>query len=212
MVRRKLKKFVIPTVYILSISAVFLSIILMGRALSNIFNKDYSYKYVIGAFLDNTISVVKIENEVVSKPYLSEEVKIIKNFYEKDADIATQEKALIYYENTYMQNSGTLYASKDEFDVVATLDGTVSNIKEDKILGKIVEITHTTNLTTVYQSLSETYVKIGDAIKQNDVIGLSGSNIIDTVNKNALLFEVYLKGIQINPEKYYEMDVKDLSE
>ena len=212
MVRRKLKKFVIPTVYILSISAVFLSIILMGRALSNIFNKDYSYKYVIGAFIDNVTSVVRIENEVVSRPYLSEEVKIIKNFYEKDADIPTQENALIYYENTYMQNSGTLYTNKDAFDVVATLDGTVSNIKDDNILGKIVEITHTTNLTTVYQSLSEIYVKIGDAVKQNDVIGLSGSNKIDTENKNSLLFEVYLKGIQINPEKYYEMDVKNLSE
>ena len=184
----------------------------MGRALSNIFNKDYSYKYVIGAFLDNTISVVKIENETVSKPFLSEDVKIIKHFYEKDSDVSTQENALIYYENTYMQNSGTLYASKDAFDVVATLDGTVSNIKDDDILGKVVEISHTTNLTTVYQSLGETYVKIGDAIKQNDVIGLSGANKIDLNNKNSLLFEVYLKGLQINPEKYYEMDVKNLSE
>ena len=39
------------------------------------------------------------------------------------------------------------------------MDGTVTKVSEDEILGKVVEITHNTNLKTVYYSLSEINVK-----------------------------------------------------
>lgn len=111
-----------------------------------------------------------------------------------------------------MQSTGVLYSHSEVFDIVAVLDGTVSNIKEDDLLGKIVEIKHSTNLTTVYQSLSTVDVKVGNAINQGDKIGISGTNKVDTTTENQLLFEVYHKGLLVDPIEFYNMKIEDLSE
>ncbi|MDD4408203.1 MAG: M23 family metallopeptidase, partial [Bacilli bacterium] len=67
------------------------------------------------------------------------------------------------------------------------------------------------NLTTIYQSLNEVDVKVGDVLKQGDIIGTSGNNKIITDSENMLLFEVINNGVNINPETFYQMNVKDLS-
>ena len=109
-----------------------------------------------------------------------------------------------------MQNTGILYNSEEEFDVVSVLDGTVTSITEDEILGKVVEIAHSTELITIYHCLGEVNVNVGDNVKQNDVIGKSGKVNIDEGYDNALLFEVNYKGSIINPTEFYNMQVSDL--
>ena len=133
-----------------------------------------------------------------------------KNYYDKNASEEDQIKSLIYYKNTYMQNTGILYNSEEEFDVVSVLDGTVTSITEDEILGKVVEIAHSTELITIYHCLGEVNVNVGDNVKQNDVIGKSGKVNIDEGYDNALLFEVNYKGSIINPTEFYNMQVSDL--
>lgn len=211
MARRKFKKYVIPTIYGLSISAVALSAILFGRIMDFSYPNDFSYNYITGALIDDSISVVNIENTAIVKPYNVEGVSINKNFYDRNSDETTQQNSLIYYENTYMKNTGVMYISEEKFDVVSTLEGTVTSVKEDELLGKVVEVKHNNNLTTVYECLSEVIVKEGDKIIQGQTVGYSGTTKIDTNIKNALLFEVHYKGELLNPETYYTMDVKDLS-
>ena len=92
----------------------------------------------------------------------------------------------------------------------AILDGTVKNIKEDSLMGNIVEIEHTNNLTTVYQSLGEVKVKVGDKVKQGDIIATSGQNKIATDTSNALHFEVFYKGEVFNPEEFYLLDYNEV--
>lgn len=58
-----------------------------------------------------------------------------------------------------MQNSGVDYKSDETFDVVASVSGTVTNITEDTLLGKTVEIKNSNEITTMYQSLGEVIVK-----------------------------------------------------
>ena len=53
-------------------------------------------------------------------------------------------------------------------------------------------------------------VKVGDSIKQGDIIASSGSNKIDTNNSNCLLFEVYKSGQLMNPQDFYAMETKAL--
>ena len=57
-----------------------------------------------------------------------------------------------------MQSTGVSYGGVDDFDVVAVLDGTVTSVREDELLGTIVEIKHNNNLTSVYQSLKDVSV------------------------------------------------------
>ena len=54
-------------------------------------------------------------------------------------------------------------------------------------------------------------VSVGDEIKQGDLIGTSGPNQITPDSENMLLFEVVYNGVNINPESFYQMNIKDLS-
>ena len=170
-----------------------------------------NYKFVTGLFNENLTSVVSTEEPKVSKPFNSDKVEISKYFYNKDADDTNKEASIIYYENTYMQNTGVLYSSDEQFDVLATLPGTVTNIKDDNILGKVVYVEYNTKLTVVYYSLQSTDLKIGDQVDQNTVIGKSGSNKLENQKKYNLLIEVYKDGNLINPLDFYEMNVNELN-
>ena len=213
----KLKGFVLPTIYLVAIGTIVLSVILIGNTIRS-FNTGEEVD-VAGVIIDNSFPVNQEinhpepeKNKEIIKPFTVENVTIIKHFYDKDAPEETQINSLIFYENTYMQNSGILYKSDERFEVVATMDGIVSNVKEDRLLGFVIQISHNSNLTTVYQSLSEAKVTVGQSIKQGDVIGLSGPNNIDKSSENQLLFEVIHKGKLINPITFFESDIKTFEE
>lgn len=208
---KKLKGFVLPTVYIMVISILFISISFLANNLDN----KIEYGNMSVSTLDDKITPV-IKNEenvlqsIIEKPYVSSNVSISKSFYDMTDDTQKQENSLVYYQNTYLQNSGVLYESNDPFDIIASYDGKVTNISQDDILGNYVEITHNTNLKTVYYSLSEVTVKKDDVVLSGDVIGKSGTNKLSVNSKNSLLFEVYHNGIAIDPEDFYNMNINDL--
>lgn len=207
----RLKKWVLPSVYALSIGVILVSLVFIGKYMATDYEATDLSNYVSDKVVeDDTLEVVTPTNETVDHPYLKENVVIAKNYYDKNASEEDQIKSLIYYKNTYMQNTGILYNSEEEFDVVSVLDGTVTSITDDEILGKVVEIAHSTELITIYHCLGEVNVNVGDNVKQNDVIGKSGKVNIDEGYDNALLFEVNYKGSIINPTEFYNMQVSDL--
>ena len=212
MKKRKLKGFVLPTVYVLVIGILFISISFLGSALQN--QIKYDDNLSVSALEDEVTPVIKNEENVsdvkIVKPFSSEKVSVSKSYYNKDDDETTQQSSLVYYEQTYLQNSGILYSSSEVFDVLSTYDGTVTNVSEDEILGKFVEITHNPNLKTVYYSLSEVNVNKDDVISAGDIIGKSGDNLLDGEAENCLLFEVYYNGNTIDPEEFYSMNIADL--
>ena len=159
---------------------------------------------------DTNITPTVSVSKTIIRPYTSTDVSATIPYYNIDGTNDEQAAALIYYEGIYMQNTGVLYTSNNAFDVVSILDGTVKNIKEDSLMGNIVEIEHTNNLTTVYQSLGEVKVKVGDTVKQGDIIATSGQNKIATDTSNALHFEVFYKGEVFNPEEFYLLDYTEV--
>ena len=209
----RLKPFVLPTIYILAITTIVFSIVLIGQTIRDFQNQNQDVTYVIGAIVEETIPVTETKKDVkVIKPFTSDKVTIVKDFYEKDGSEESQRNSIIYFENTYMQNSGILYTASEVFDVVAVMDGVVSNIKEDKLLGMVVEIDHNTKLKTIYQSLGDIKVTVGQAVKQGDVIGTSGANSINKESQFQLLFEVLHNGRLINPNNFFGTDIKTYEE
>ena len=208
MKKRKLKGYVLPALYVIILMVVFGAVSLV----STLVKSNPSYLYSIGILNNNTVPVVSEVGStptLIIKPY-GGEVEIASPFYDVNSSPEIQEKALIYYQNTYMKNTGVLYTSDNSFDVVTVLDGKVLNIKKDDILGTVVEIEYTPDLRGVYYSLSEVNVKVGDTLLQGEVIGKSGINSISSKNYN-LLFEVYYKGSLINPEDFYKWDISKLN-
>lgn len=212
--KRKLKGFVLPTVYVMVIGILFISISFIGSALQS--KVKYDDNLSVNALEDDVTPVIKNEEETnttdkkIVKPFTSTAVSISKSYYDMQDDEKTQQNSLVYYENTYLQNSGVLYSSKEAFDILSVYDGTVTNISEDEILGNVVEITHNPNLKTIYYSLGEILVKKDDVINSGTIIGKSGSNLLDEEQDNCLLFEVYYNGNTIDPEDFYNMNINEL--
>ena len=209
MKKRRLKRFVLPSLFVLvSVTAFFGIAILNNILLGDELNYDYS-KSLMKDATQAVLSEQKEEKKEIYKPYVSNSVTKKVSYYEKDASDEEKENSLIVYEKTYMPSSGVVYESNDEFDIIAVFDGKVTNIKEDDILGNVIEITHNTNLITYYYSLKDITVSIGTEVKAGTIIGKATTKKINK-KKNNFLFEVYYQGKSLNPEKFYSMNIDDL--
>ncbi|MDD2489825.1 MAG: M23 family metallopeptidase [Bacilli bacterium] len=209
--RRKLKPFVIPSIYSLIVVFVVMSLFFLQRAANETSpsEKDQNFDYVIKTLFGDVLPVVG-DKKVIVRPYNSKDVSIVKHYYDENATADKQEKSIIYHEKTYIQNSGVDYGGTNNFDVVAILDGTVINVKEDNLLGKTIEIRHTNDFISVYQCLSELNVKKDDNVIQGELIGKSGICNIASDLGDHLHFEILYKGQVKNPEMFYDKTIKDL--
>ena len=203
---RKLRGYVLPTLYVIVLIVIFGAVSLVSSLLQ--INPNYLYSVDVLSS-DVTPVLEEVDDSTIGYPYIGENVSIKTYFYDVDAPIEEQQKSLIYFENTYMKNTGVLYEAEEPFDCIAVLEGTVLNIKEDELLGNVVEIEHNSNLRTIYYSLDEISVEVGEVLKKGDLIGTSGKNNITTSTSN-LLFEVYYNGTLLNPLDFYNMNIKDL--
>ena len=203
MKRLKLKKYVVVS----SIIAVNIILILSAVILNP--NKEKELRklnYVSNTIISQDQAVINTTHKVIY-PYTDQSVKIGKSYYDYKSTAEEQENSLHYHENTYIQNSGVDFVYDNKFNVVSVLDGTVTNVKEDAILGKIVEITHDNDYISIYQSLGEVKVTKGDSVSQGQVIGISGTNEMDKDIGNHLHFEMYISGYNVNPINYLDKEV-----
>ena len=198
--KRKIKRILLPTIYVLLIVTSFFSISAVKEGL---LKKSEDYSYSKSLMKDVTEMAIKEAgaNKIV-KPYTSGSVEKIVSFYNKDDDKSVQEKSLIYYEKTYMPSSGVIYASNEDFEVLCISDGKVTDIKEDNILGTVIEITQKDGYVVYYYSLKETIVNVGNDVKAGSIIGRATTNRIIN-DKNNVLIEIYDQGKAVDPEKYY---------
>jgi len=205
------KSLVIICVYIVCLGAVIASLFLVSQTIRFSGLPYGNLSYVTGIIRNYQPVMNNAPESVIIKPFLAEGVEVARKFYDRDADPTTQEQSIIFFQNTFMPNTGVLYTSTDPFDVINVLDGTVEEVKTDEIMGNIVVIKHSDNLRSIHQSLGEVRVVVGDTLKQGDIIGISGANRLMTESQNMLLFEVELNGTNINPENFYQMKPEELS-
>lgn len=208
---RKVKDYVVPLFSLFLIGVIFYSGYKIWEILYVTEDAETPSHYV-NKVEDEYILPTVAEQTGIIKPFTSEEVKVSIPYYKMGGTDEEQQSALIYYENIYMQNTGIMYSSPNQFDVFSVLDGTVKDIKEDAIMGKIVEIEHSKNLTTIYQSITDIKINKGEPIKQGELIGTSAQNPIVKDNQYALHFEVYKNGELMNPEEFYQLSLDDLNE
>ena len=210
---RRIKPVLVPVIYGVCVVAFLFSMYFAQKFAKNLlFQKQSDIEYVDGEITESEnkdIPVVSTSVKIV-KPYLDETVKLVRSFYDYEGDSADQEKAIILYEDTYMQNSGADYANENVFDVISILDGTVISVEDNDILGTTVEVRHSNELISVYQSLSDVSVKENDQIIQGQIIAKSGTSNINKDLGNHLHFELYYKGKIVNPEEYFNKSVDEL--
>ncbi len=209
--KMKLRPYVFPMLYMIVV-LVLLGAVYYNGLISNSYEtgeKD-GMTYVTNLELyDDSISVIKKE-EIMVKPFISESVTIGKNYYNYQDGKDKQENSIVYYEGTYIQNSGVDYVSKEKFDVVSCLNGTVLSVQKTELMGYVIEIKYDNDIIMSYQSLSEVTVKENDSVVKGQTIGISGKSTIGSELGNHLHLEMYLSGQTVNPEDYYNKNIKDI--
>ena len=213
MKKLRLKKGAIIGAYLIAFSLTGMSAFFVSQNMQANNPTEEDIEYVNSSIIDDKEDREVIKEDVkMVKPYTNEEVQTLKYFYDYQAEAANQEKSILYHENTYIQNSGMDFGLTDTFDVVSVLDGTVVDVREDELLGTVVEIKHDNDFISSYQSLSEVSVKKNDTVKQGQVIGKSGTNTIDQDLGNHLHFELYKSGEVVDPSKYFDQVISDTTE
>lgn len=168
---RKLKESVVYGIYALG-SLALIGGLFAYEALSN--TEEYiSTRYVTKNIFDEVYPVINI-SKGLEKPFNDARVKVEKSFYDYKEE--NHENSIIYYENTYMPNTGVIYKGEESFDVLAVYEGEVIKVEEDEIMGTMVTIKHSENIMSIYGILKNVIVKEGDIINKQDRIGESGKN------------------------------------
>ncbi len=145
--------------------------------------------------------VMSEQESLVIPTTLGSDTEVLTNFYDVEASAEDQENALIFYNNQYYQSQGVDFtsASGEEFDVIAALSGTVLDVREDQLLGTLVELEHEEEKMTVYASLSDVTVEPGEEVSQGDVIGRSGENVYTETGVSKVHFQLIEDGQPVNP-------------
>lgn len=210
--KRKLKNLTVPAIYALALLVFTTSMYLVQKVVNKQTFEDSNdnIEYVDKEIVNDNIYIpVVVQTNIISKPYLNAEVTLSKSFYNSNAEAESQENSIIFYENTYMQNSGVDYKYKEAFEVISILDGTVIEVTNNEILGTTIKIRHESDLISTYQSLSQVNVKVDDKVVRGQVIGTSGTCSLYNTDSN-LHFELIYQGKFVNPEEYYDKSTDEL--
>lgn len=196
----KSRSLLVPTIYLLLIFSITVGIYFTKKAYDSyeVINEE-EINYVSGSILNRTIPIINIP-DLITSPFSNQEVSVKSYFYNRDDDSDKKQQSLVFYNNTYMPNTGVDYTHNELFDVLSIYDGTVIDVKEDELLGKTVEIRHNNELISVYQSLDNVEVVKGDIVVLGQKIGTSGTNKLNTTGNN-LHFEIYKNGEVVDPLK-----------
>lgn len=206
----KYSKILLPTFYIGIIAVMVLCATLVVSGVKTYLTNREEMKFTIdNVFDEDTTPVVKTKTDTIVKPYIAESVKVGRYFYDFESDEKKQEKSLILYEDTYMQNNGVDYVDSKNFDIVAILDGEVISIEDSEVYGKVVTIKHNDNLKSVYSNVDGVLVSIGYKVHQGEIFAMSAKPKLQSDYESMLHFEVFYKESAIDPENMYTLSVSD---
>lgn len=211
------KKWFFPALY-LSIAAVLLAAVVWYQNAGSDVSEPADQKNGEDAHLpvmndEDAVPVVD-QQELVGMPLENaDEAEIVTKFFDYNAEQEDRENALVLYNNRYYQSTGVDIAAADAetFNVVASVSGTVEEVKEDPLLGNVVVLSHGEDLKTYYASLGEVAVAAGDEVGQGDALGTAGKNLFGKDNGTHVHFEIRKDGKEVNPESYFEQPVASIA-
>jgi stage II sporulation protein Q len=209
------KRWVFPAIYIAS-AAIILTAVLWYQTSNNASDK-YDYKSTDIAGKKNQEPAIEVSKtlEDFKMPVENADAAVVKTkFYDFNGKAEDQEAALVFYNNTYQPNTGIDVTIKDDeaFNVVAALSGTVTRVEEDAVLGNVIELEHDKGIVTQYQSVKDIKIKVGDEVKQGQVLATAGQSLFNEKAGTHVHFEIRKDGIAVNPTNYFNKSLNTLQE
>ena len=147
--------------------------------------------------------VVNASKESFKYPFSEEllnDVAILQDYYDMEADVSMRENALLVFNQSYVTNSGvSISIDGKPFEVVASMSGVVEEVITDVFSGDEIVLKHADGMKTVYSSLTGVLVKAGDEVAQGDPLATTTQNEWNPAAGVHLLFEVYVNDEPVNP-------------
>lgn len=202
------KRWVLPALYIASAAIILTAVLWFQAASTNNASNKYGYKTTDQAgkqVNEPAVEVNRAMENFVMPVQNPDQAVIEKKFYDFSGKKADQEAALVVYKNTYVPNTGIDVGMKDgkSFDVIASMSGTVTKVEEDSLLGNIIEVEHDNGIVTQYESVKDIKVKVGDNVKQGEVIAQAGQSLFNEKAGTHVHFEIRKDGVAVNPQNYF---------
>ncbi len=150
--------------------------------------------------------------ETVNRPF-TVNLTLSRPFYDASLSIEERMNAVVNLpgEETYFKSQGEDYSSSSAFDVYASFSGKVIKTENNTIYGNVVWIQHESGVVAIYASLGDIKVNNNQEVKQNEVIGKSGtSTYTQEIGTETLHFELAKDEKPLNPKTSYGQLVKDL--
>ncbi len=151
---------------------------------------------------DDEAPEVVAGDELMQWPVANKEaLQVELPFYDEKATDAEREAALVQVGDTFSPHMGIDFVdpSGKTFDVLAALSGKVTYVKTEPTNGNVIEITHAGGLVTVYQSVTDVAVAVGDEVRQGTVIAKAGRNDLERDLGIHLHYETRSNGKPVNP-------------
>ncbi len=119
-------------------------------------------------------------------------------------------RRIALYGNRIRPHTGTDFAAKKGTPIMSTANGTVVKSKYSRSAGNYVEVKHNSIYSTKYFHMSKRKAKVGDFVKQGEVIGYVGS----TGNSTGphVCYRFWKDGREVDPFKQKLPEAKPISD
>ena len=129
---------------------------------------------------DGLIVETNATKETLKYPFpeaLLDDVAILQDYYDVNADEAMRESALLVFDQQYVTNTGvTISVQGKPFEVVASLSGIVEDVVLDPFQGDEIILSHADGMKTIYRSVTGILVKKGEEVDQGQVLATATEN------------------------------------
>jgi murein DD-endopeptidase MepM/ murein hydrolase activator NlpD len=119
-------------------------------------------------------------------------------------------RRIALYGNRVRAHKGTDFAAKRGTDIMATANGTVIESAKRGGNGNYVKIRHNATYTTQYLHMKKRKVKVGDYVKQGDVIGWVG--MTGNTSGPHVCYRFWKNGRQVDPFKQKLPEAEPISD
>lgn len=153
----------------------------------------YAFKYVADSIL-NIPDYFDDEATNLRRQFLKMPVK-----FSRISSRYNLKRRIAYYGNKVRPHKGTDFAAPIGTEIMATANGTVTESRRKGGNGNYVKIRHNGTYSTQYLHMSRRAVKVGDVVKQGDVIGYIG--MTGNTAGPHVCYRFWKNGTQVDPLK-----------
>lgn len=162
---------------------------------------------------DNDTSTTT-EIPMVFEMPISGEYVVVRGFFDQSLSDEELQACMIDTGSKVIASLGISYARKDNsvFSISAMYDGEVVSIIDDELEGTTITIKHSNDIYSIYSSLSDVKVSIGDMVSKGNEIGKASASIKDAAAGVHVHVQVKIDGKYVNPATIYGKTADDLVE